>query len=215
MTWWTIELHFWQSNGRSMLVCSLAADLVVWFGEQTHCKSDNWLTTSALCGASDGAWRCICENETGNGLARMNKMQKPSLYAWWIVRIILIHSWKLRLGRCENRPITAQSTRSKSPMSARNDIVGKSSCLAIFQVHNYLSIDQHYRLSSTVILHTKFTIHAILTFQKSTAQSLYIFNATLYLIVLPVRIRIHCGIERFCFNFFANLRLTLNVLWAA
>lgn len=36
-----------------------------------------------------------------------------------------------------------------------------------------------------------------------------------YLILLSVRIRIHCGIEQFCFNFLAKTRLILNVLWAA
>lgn len=36
-----------------------------------------------------------------------------------------------------------------------------------------------------------------------------------YLIVLPVRIRIHWGIDRFCFSFFAKWRLIRNVLWAA
>lgn len=35
----------------------------------------------------------------------------------------------------------------------------------------------------------------------------------LYLILLPVRILIHWGIGRFCFNFFANFCLILNVLW--
>lgn len=36
-----------------------------------------------------------------------------------------------------------------------------------------------------------------------------------YLILLSVRIRIHCGMEQFCLSFLPNLRLILNVLWAA
>lgn len=36
-----------------------------------------------------------------------------------------------------------------------------------------------------------------------------------HLILLPVRIRIHCGIEQFCFSFFAKTRLMRNDLWAA
>jgi len=33
--------------------------------------------------------------------------------------------------------------------------------------------------------------------------------------VFPVLIRIHCGIGRFCFSFFANFCLIRKVLWAA
>ena len=36
-----------------------------------------------------------------------------------------------------------------------------------------------------------------------------------YLMVLPVFMRTHCGIGRFCFIFFASLDLILNDLWAA
>lgn len=35
------------------------------------------------------------------------------------------------------------------------------------------------------------------------------------LMVFPVFIRTHCGTGRFCFIFFANFILILNVLWAA
>lgn len=42
---------------------------------------------------------------------------------------------------------------------------------------------------------------------SSTAES------TLHLMVLPVRIRTHCGIGRFCFIFFERIFLILKVLW--
>lgn len=41
------------------------------------------------------------------------------------------------------------------------------------------------------------------------------WNEKKYLILLSVRIRIHCGMEQFCLSFLPNLRLILNVLWAA
>lgn len=71
--------------------------------------------------------------------------------------------------------------------------------------------------SSTVFIHS--VSHSPGYFIHSTFFSEFQFHiaptANIYLIVLPVRIRIHWGMERFCFNFFANLRLILNVLWAA
>ena len=38
-------------------------------------------------------------------------------------------------------------------------------------------------------------------------------GAEAYLILLFVRNRIHCGMGRFCFAFFASTRLILNVFW--
>lgn len=55
---------------------------------------------------------------------------------------------------------------------------------------------------------------------ESCKQTLYNFNLVrlqwrllaLYLILLPVRILIHCGMGRFCFSFLASLSLIRSVL---
>lgn len=46
-------------------------------------------------------------------------------------------------------------------------------------------------------------------------EKVIILNKYNYLMELPVHNLIHCGIGRFCFSFFANFCLILNVLCAA
>ena len=39
-------------------------------------------------------------------------------------------------------------------------------------------------------------------------------DAGAHRMVLPVRMRIHCGMGRFCFSFFASVFFVLKLLWA-
>jgi hypothetical protein len=49
--------------------------------------------------------------------------------------------------------------------------------------------------------------------QRPSLVRLQCLFLELYRMVLPVRIRIHCGSGRFCFCFFASLSLIRSVLW--